>query len=71
MRMVNRKIKCCQCQNALGDRNNWTCSPFLALKGCGGLIKPTYSVTRICKETEKRFVRMLRVTNGNLPQCKF
>ena len=38
------------------------------LKDKGGLFKPSKDVVKICEETEVRFLRMLKISGGKLPQ---
>ena len=68
--MVQKKINCPVCHEAVGSRNHKNESAFLTLKYRGKLFKPTASVIVICNETERCFQRMLAATNGNLLQGK-
>ena len=45
VKMVKQKISCADCIESLGSKNY---SAFLSKKSRGGLIKPSFSVERIC-----------------------
>ena len=44
---------------------------FLAKKNRGGLVRPTQDVIKVCETTEMCLQRLLKVTNGSLPQSSF
>ena len=69
-RSVEKKTLCMPCCQALGSATHKPESSFLQLKDRGGLFKPTESVITVCEESEKCFQRMMKVTDGHLPQCK-
>ena len=68
-RMAEKQLICIHCCMALGSKNHAASSTFLALKDRGGLFKPTQSVIKVCKETEKCFARMLASTGRKFPHC--
>ncbi len=70
VQMVQRKITCSTCSEALGSKQHNSQSSFITLKDRGGLIKPTTSVINICLETERCFQRLLTSTGGKLPQSQ-
>lgn len=67
-RTLDRQMECGECCEALGSKAHTTSSSFIRFKDKGGLFKPSKDVIKICEETEVRFLRMLRCTNGKLPQ---
>ena len=70
-KMVQKKIMCHVCCNALGSKNHCnSVTSFLKFKDRGGLFKPTASTIKVCEESERCFQRMLASTNGKLPQAK-
>lgn len=66
VKMMQRTLKCMACSNALTTSRY--IHPLTKLKDRGGLLKPSESVVSICLETEKCFQRMLKASNGKLPQ---
>ena len=70
VRMVEKKITCSTCCEALGSKDHQAESSFLSLKDKGGLVKPTKSVINVCIATELCFQRILSTTGGHLPQSK-
>jgi len=65
--MGTKQLICAACCIALGSRKGYTSSNFIQLKDRGNLFKPTSSVIRVCKETEKCIQRMVLATDGKLP----
>ena len=67
-RSVEREVGCDVCCGSLGSTKHTTDSSFIRLKDKGGLFKPSKDVIKICEETEVRFLRMLKISGGKLPQ---
>ena len=73
VRMVRKKINCSECKSALisdgadGFDEPPSCRALLTQKNRGGLLQPSVSVIKICKETEKSFQRLLHTLDENLP----
>ena len=72
VRMVKRKIKCCQCQLALTDEalqsfGNTVGLQFMMLNN-RGLVKASPRVILVCCETEKCFQRIHHASDDKLPQ---
>ena len=66
--MTAKHSWCKECCDALGSPQHKAHSLFLKSKDKGGLFKPTSSVIYICEETEVKFRRLLRSSQGKLPQ---
>ena len=63
-----RELQCGTCCDSLGSTKNTTDYSFIKLKDKGGLFKPSKDLVKVCEETEKRFLRLLKCTGGKLPQ---
>jgi len=76
IRMVKKQLHCSNCLEVLCSNEMSTPATtvndvgdlFIAQKNRGGLLKPSKGVVQICQETERRFQRMMIVTNGKIPQ---
>ena len=67
VRMVQKKIHCLKCLAALTTTKEKIPDLFVVWKSNGGLKLPSPGLLKICEETEKCVLRMLKVTNGGLP----
>ena len=67
VRMVQKKIRCLKCLAALTTTKEKIPDLFVVWKSNGGLKLPPPGLLKICEETEKCVMRMLKVTNGGLP----
>ena len=66
VRMVQEKIHCLKGLAALTTTKKKIPDLFVVWKSNGGLKLPTPGLLKICEETEKCVMRMLKVTNGGL-----
>ena len=67
VRMVERKIHCLKCLAALTTTKEKIPDLFVVWKSNGGLRLPSPGLLKICEETEKCVMRMLKVNQGGLP----
>ena len=67
VRMVERKIHCLKCLAALTTTKEKIPDLFVVWKSNGGLKLPSPGLLKICEETEKCVMRMLKVNQGGLP----
>ena len=65
--MMKRQVKCLPCTEALTTQSGKV-HKFVALKDRGGLQKASDSVISVCLETEKCFQRLMKISDGKLPQ---
>ncbi len=67
VRMVERKIHCLKCLAALTTTKEKIPDLFVVWKSNGGLRLLSPGLLKICEETEKCVMRMLKVNQGGLP----
>ena len=67
VKIMKRKVNCMVCTEALTAPNGKVHN-FVALKDRGRLQKASPNVITVCLETEKCFQRLLKTSNGKLPQ---
>ena len=67
-KMASKKIICIECCQSLGSKEHITESSLIKHLDRGGLFKPTPCVMKICEDTEQSIERMLKESNGRLPQ---
>ena len=63
VQMVQNRISCYTCCEALGSKDHQPDSAFLSLKDQGNLLNPAKSVINVCLEAEKCCQRMLATYN--------
>ena len=67
VKITKKSLSCEECSAALttGEIMNGS---FFEKKNRGKLVRPTQDVIKVCEATEMCLQRLLKVTNGNLPQ---
>ena len=68
-KMAKKRICCPECVSTLSVSSNTAQMSFVTWKNNGGLTIPSPSLLKVCKETEKCLMRMLKTTSGHLPHC--